>query len=148
MIFRLVVTAVLLLATLLGGSQPLQAQAEQPSGVDNADIAARAAKLQPVEMNSAQQLAKLEPWELQVVEKMIQAAQYMNAAYWQQVDPEGQILFASLPAARVDSNLDLSVGPHEVYDDQLTGQKAFYKANVLIVDRRKCAVGQVQGRCT
>jgi hypothetical protein len=35
----------------------------------------------------------------------------------------------------VDSNLDLSIGPHEVYDDQLTGQKAFYKANVLIVDR-------------
>jgi len=35
----------------------------------------------------------------------------------------------------LDSNLDISIGPHEVYDDQLTGQKAFYKANVLIVDR-------------
>jgi putative hemolysin len=35
----------------------------------------------------------------------------------------------------LDSNLDVSIGPHEVYDDQLTGQKAFYKANVLIVDR-------------
>jgi hypothetical protein len=35
----------------------------------------------------------------------------------------------------LDSNLDVSIGPHEVYDDQLTGQKAFHKANVLIVDR-------------
>jgi putative hemolysin len=35
----------------------------------------------------------------------------------------------------LDSNLDVSIGPHEVYDDQLSGQKAFYKANVLLVDR-------------
>ena len=32
-------------------------------------------------------------------------------------------------------NLDLSIGPHETYDDQLMGQKAFYKSNVLIVDQ-------------
>ena len=32
-------------------------------------------------------------------------------------------------------NLDISIGPHETYDDQLYGQKAFYKANVLIVDQ-------------
>jgi hypothetical protein len=32
-------------------------------------------------------------------------------------------------------NVDLSIGPHETYDDQLTGQKAFYKANVLLVDQ-------------
>ena len=35
----------------------------------------------------------------------------------------------------LDANLDVSIGPHEVQDDQLTGQKAFYKANVLVVDR-------------
>jgi hypothetical protein len=35
----------------------------------------------------------------------------------------------------VDSDLDLSIGPYEVYDDKLTGQKTFYKANVLLVDR-------------
>jgi dipeptidase D len=35
----------------------------------------------------------------------------------------------------LDANLDVSIGPHETYDDQLTGQKAFYKANVLVLDR-------------
>jgi hypothetical protein len=39
----------------------------------------------------------------------------------------------------LDANLDLSIGPHESYDDQLTGQKAFYKANVLLVDRSAAA---------
>ena len=39
----------------------------------------------------------------------------------------------------LDSNLDLSIGPHETYDDQLTGQKTFYKANVLLVDRSAAA---------
>jgi len=42
---------------------------------------------------------------------------------------------ANLAWLDLDSNLDLSIGPHESYDDMLTGQKAFYKANVLIVDR-------------
>ena len=42
---------------------------------------------------------------------------------------------ANLAWLDLDSNLDLSIGPHETYDDMLTGQKAFYKANVLIVDR-------------
>jgi hypothetical protein len=35
----------------------------------------------------------------------------------------------------LDSNLDISIGPHETYDDQLAGQKTFYKANVLVVDQ-------------
>ena len=35
----------------------------------------------------------------------------------------------------LDCNLDISIGPHETYDDQFTGQKTFYKANVLVVDR-------------
>lgn len=39
----------------------------------------------------------------------------------------------------LDSNLDVSIGPQETYDDQLAGQKAFYKANVLIVDRPAAA---------
>ena len=39
----------------------------------------------------------------------------------------------------LDSNLDISIGPHETYDDQLAGQKTFYKANVLIVDRAASA---------
>ncbi len=39
----------------------------------------------------------------------------------------------------LDGNIDLSFGPHEVYDDQLTAQKAFYKGNVLIVDQNAAA---------
>jgi hypothetical protein len=36
-------------------------------------------------------------------------------------------------------SLDVSIGPHETYDDQLAGQKAYYKANVLIVDQDAAA---------
>ncbi len=39
----------------------------------------------------------------------------------------------------LSGNLDLSIGPHETYDDQLMGQKAFYKSNVLIVDQAAAA---------
>jgi hypothetical protein len=35
----------------------------------------------------------------------------------------------------LDANLDVSIGPKETYDDQLTGQKTFYKINVLLVDK-------------
>ncbi len=42
---------------------------------------------------------------------------------------------ADLAWLDLDSNIDVSIGPHETYDDQLYGQKAFYKANVLIVDQ-------------
>ena len=238
-----------------------------PSTAFAPDIVQRAAKLKPIDM-SAPDLSKLAPWEAQVVEKLIQAAAYMDAAFWQQVDPDGEALLAGLtgsdpttqaarlmmeanygrwdrfdnfvpfignlprpaggyvyppdlskseldaylvahpdekeallspftvvrrdgerlvatpyhvayaayvnPAAAlleeaaalsqneslaaylqleaqalrtddyfdanmawldVDANLDVSIGPHETYDDQLTGQKTFYKTNVLVVDR-------------
>ncbi len=42
---------------------------------------------------------------------------------------------ANLAWLDLDANLDISIGPHETYDDQMIGQKAYYKANVLIVDR-------------
>jgi putative hemolysin len=232
------------------------------------DLALRAARLKPVTVAPTVDTSKLEPWELQVLDKLKAAAAYMDAAYWQQVDPEGAAIFAGLsgddaqsqaarlmmdanygrwdrfddfaiflgseprplgsyvypadltkaeldayiaahpdekdallspytvvrrdgdklvaapyhevyaayvePAAvlleeaaglsqnasltdylrkqaqalrtddyfdadmawlDLDSNLDISIGPHETYDDQLAGQKSFYKANVLIVDR-------------
>ena len=35
----------------------------------------------------------------------------------------------------LDSNLDVSIGAKETYDDQLTGQKTFYKINILLVDK-------------
>ncbi|MFN8466427.1 MAG: hypothetical protein U0X20_12790 [Caldilineaceae bacterium] len=231
------------------------------------DVMVRAARLKPVAVAPTVDTTKLQDWELQVLEKLQSAASYMDAAYWQQVDPEGEALFQDLaatdpqseaakimldanygrwdrfdnftpfmgdqprplgsfvfpadlskeeldtylaahpdekdallspytvvrrsgeklvaipyheayaeyvnPAAdlleeaaglsqnasltdylwklaaalRTDeyfdanmawldlnANLDISMGPHETYDDQLTGQKAFYKANVLVVD--------------
>ena len=236
------------------------------------DLAARAARLKSVTVAPTVDTSKLEPWELQVLDKFMQAAWYMDAAYWQQVDPEGERIFRSLDASNpdqaalhlmmdanygrwdrfddfavflgsdprplggfvypadltkaeldayiaahpdakdallspytvvrrdgdmlvaipyyevyaayvepaaalleeaaglsqnasltdylkkqaqamrtddyfdadmawldLDSNLDISIGPHETYDDQLAGQKTFYKANVLIVDRAASA---------
>ncbi len=233
------------------------------------DTLRRAAMLRPMDMSKSSLLGGLAGWEQAVLDKLIQAARYMDAAFWQQVDPEGDLIFKGLtgattdlekatrlmldanygrwdrfqdfapflgntprpaggyvyppdltqkeldaylaahpdekerlldpytvvrragdrlvavpyheayaayvqPAAALldeaaelsrnaslanylrleaealrtddyfaanmawldlDSNLDVSIGPHEVYDDQLAGQKAFYKANVLVVDR-------------
>ena len=226
------------------------------------------AMLTPMEFSESVLRSSLTGWEHQVLDKLLQAAAYMDAAYWQQVDPEGEQIFRSLtgddpqtqartrddgrqlrplgslrqlcavrgrPAAAagwlclparpdqgragrlprrpprregsllssytvvrrdgdklvavpyhevyadyveptaalleeaaalsqnasltdylqkqaqalrtddyfdadmawldLDANLDISIGPHETYDDQLTGQKTFYKANVLVVDR-------------
>ena len=45
----------------------------------------------------------------------------------------------------LDSNLDISIGPAQNHDDQLAGQKTFYKANVLIVDRAAARLDAVQG---
>ena len=233
------------------------------------DVIARAATLKPMDMSQSRLLVGLADWEMAVLDKLLQAADLMDAAFWQQVDPEGEQIFHSLagttdpteqavrllmdanygrwdrfqnfapflgdqprpaggyvyppdltkeeldaylvshpdqkdalldpftvvrrdgdqlvavpyheayaayvlPAADLldeafrlsqneslatylrleaealrtdeyfdadmawldlDANLDVSIGPHETYDDLLTGQKAFYKANVLIVDR-------------
>jgi len=229
----------------------------------------RAAMLTPMDMSTSPLLGGLADWEQAVLDRLIQAARYMDAAFWQQVDPQGEVIFKGLagattdlekatrlmldahygrwdrfqdfaaflgttprpaggyvyppdltkaeldaylashpdekedlldpfkvvrrdgdrlvavpyhevyadfvqPAAALldeaaslstnaslanylrlqaealrtddyfaanmawldlDANLDVSIGPHEVYDDQLTSQKAFYKANVLLVDR-------------
>jgi putative hemolysin len=256
-------------ALMRGECKPGQPAAEVDLPEPSEDITARAAKLKPLDMSQSALLPSLADWELAVLDKMKQAAVAMDAAYWQQVDPDDEPLFRSLagatdpteaaerlmldanygrwdrfdefvpfmgdkprpaggyvyptdltkeeldayiaahpddkdgllspftvvrrdgdrlvavpyhevyaefvlPAADLldqaaalsqneslatylrleaealrtdeyfdanmawldlDSNLDISIGPHEVYDDQLTGQKAFYKANVLIVDR-------------
>lgn len=39
----------------------------------------------------------------------------------------------------LNCNIDISIRPHEIYDDQLTGQKTFYKTNVLLVDQSAAA---------
>ena len=262
--------AALLVFALLAGGLPLRAQdapADAPPPYA-ADIAERAARLKPIDMSQAAQSQKLADWEVKVLDKLIEASTYMDAAFWQQVDPEGEALFHSIapsdaqneaahlmldanygrwdrfdnfvpvigdqprppggyvfppdltkdeldayvtahpdekdallspftvvqrdgdklvaipyheayaeyvePTATlleeaadlsqneslanylrleanalrtddyfdadmawldVDANLDVSIGPEEVYDDQLTGQKTFYKTNVLVVDK-------------
>lgn len=256
-------------ALMRGECQPGQPAAEVVLPASSADIIARAAMFKPMDLSQSSLLAGLEAWELAMLDKLFQAADLMDAAFWQQVDPEGEQLFRSLagatdpteqaarflldanygrwdrfndfapflggqprpaggyvyppdltkeeldayiaahpdekdallspytvvrregdrlvavpyhqayadfvlPAADLldeaaalsqnksladylrleaealrtdetfdadmawldlDSNLDVSIGPQETYDDQLAGQKAFYKANVLIVDR-------------
>jgi len=233
------------------------------------DIIKRAAKYPATDMSKSPLYAGLQEWEKAVVDKLTKAAAYMDAAYWKQVDPEGEKLWKSLTGAasatekgaftmldahygrwdrfkdfetfagsqkrppggyvypvdltkseldayltanptekdallspytvvkrnggklvavpyhqeyaefvepvallleeaaelsqnkvlanylklqakalRTDNyfdadmawldlngNLDVSIGPHETYDDQLYGQKAFYKANILLVDQ-------------
>jgi hypothetical protein len=60
------------------------------------DIAERIAQLQPIDMSQTLDLDDLEDWEVAVLDKLIQAAAYMDAAYWQQVDPEGAVLYQKL----------------------------------------------------
>ncbi len=243
-----------------------EASAAPASG---ADVVARAAMFKPMDMSQSPLLAGLTDWEKAVLDKLLQAARYMDEAFWQQVDPEGEVIFRTLAGATTDTekatyflldanygrwdrfrdfapflgdtprpaggyvypadltkdeldaylaahpdqknalldpftvvrrdgdqliavpyheayaeyvlpaadlldeaarlsqndsltnylkleaqalrtddyfaanmawldlnaNLDVSIGPHETYDDQLTGQKAFFKTNMLLVDR-------------
>jgi putative hemolysin len=86
------------------------------------DVAARAALLKPVAMAGTVDTSKLEPWELQVLDKLMQAAAYMDAAYWQQVDPSGAQFFASLDAGNPDHAalhllMDANYGRWDRFDD-------------------------------
>jgi hypothetical protein len=72
--------------SVIGGSYPT-------------DIIARAAKLPAKDMSQSLLYNNLLEWEKAVVSKMVQAAAYMDAAYWQQVDPEGEKLWRSLASA-------------------------------------------------
>ncbi len=60
------------------------------------DIIARAAMFKPLDMSHSTLLAGLADWEQAVLDKLIQAADLMDAAYWQQVDPEGEQLYRNL----------------------------------------------------
>ncbi|MFZ4791425.1 MAG: hypothetical protein ACOYMW_11130 [Candidatus Competibacteraceae bacterium] len=71
-------------------------------------------------------------------------SQNPSLAYYLRLEAQGlrtdDYYAADLAWLDLDGNLDVSIGPHETYDDQLTGQKTFYKVNVLIVDQS--AAGQ------
>ncbi len=63
------------------------------------DIVARAAQFKPLDMSQSALLAGLNDWERAVLDKLMQAADLMDKAYWQQVDPEGEGLFIRLAGA-------------------------------------------------
>ncbi|MFZ4437433.1 MAG: hypothetical protein ACOYOS_03330 [Syntrophales bacterium] len=63
------------------------------------DIITRAAKLPGKDMSQSVLYDNLQGWEKAVLVKMVQAAAYMDAAFWQQVDPEGEKLWRSLASA-------------------------------------------------
>lgn len=62
-------------------------------------IIARAALFKPLDMSQSALLANLTEWERAVLDKLHRAADLMDAAYWQQVDPVGEGLFRSLEGA-------------------------------------------------
>jgi len=63
------------------------------------DVTQRIAQLQLIDMSQSLDLDDLEDWEMAVLDKLIQAAAYMDAAYWQQVDPTGAVLYQKLAGA-------------------------------------------------
>ncbi len=67
------------------------------SGTIAPDVVTRASKLKPIDMTV--NISGLEKWELQVIEKLAQAASYMDTAHWQQSDPLGKSLYWELASA-------------------------------------------------
>ncbi len=65
----------------------------------SSDIVARAAMLPGMDMSRSPLYDRLEGWEKAVLAKLVQAAAYMDAAFWRQVDPEGEQLMRSLAGA-------------------------------------------------
>ena len=76
------------------------ATSAEPTGLIIApDIAQRIARLRPIDMSQTLELDDLEDWEVAVLDKLIQAAAYMDAAFWQQADPAGAVLYQKLAGA-------------------------------------------------
>ena len=63
------------------------------------DIVARAAKLPAMDMSQSPLYDGLQGWEKAVLAKLVQAAAYMDSAFWRQVDPEGEKLWRGLAGA-------------------------------------------------
>ncbi len=57
------------------------------------DVPERAARFVVKDMSQSPLKAELKDWEKAILEKLEQAACYMDVAYWQQVDPDGEKLF-------------------------------------------------------
>ena len=84
----------LVVMVLVAACTPAQAPMPAAPG-----IVARAASFEPLDMSQSALLANLTEWERAVLDKLHRAADLMDAAYWQQVDPVGEGLFRSLEGA-------------------------------------------------
>ena len=61
------------------------------------DVMKRASKLKPIDMTVT--INGLEEWEIQVIDKLVQAASFMDTAHWQQSDPLGDTLYRELASS-------------------------------------------------
>jgi len=108
--FRATLLAVAVLATAIGVAPALAGGGQRGTPKTNAtpttaptaiapDVVERAAKLKYIDMSKSPLEAGLAAWELAVVDKLKQAAVYMDQAFWQQVAPDGLPIFESLAGA-------------------------------------------------
>lgn len=92
--------AIIILAAMglkVGAKPEIQAQEQRPAQSAlwvAPDLAPRLAKWRRVEMPFDS--ARLTPRERQLVEKLVEASQYLDAIYWRQSDPEALVLYESL----------------------------------------------------
>ena len=69
------------------------------------DLDARLARFKPIKMPFHQQA--LNPREIQLVHKLVEAANYIEQIYWRQSDPEGLKLYLSLTKSTKQQDLQL-----------------------------------------
>src|ERR1700722_13063859 len=69
------------------------------------DLRARLARFKPIEMPFHQQ--RLSPREVQLVHKLVDAANYIEQIYWRQSDPEGLKLYLSLAGSTKPEDVKL-----------------------------------------
>ncbi len=91
------------------------------------DIAERVARLQPIDMSQGLDLSGLEDWEVAVLDRLIQAADYMEEIYWRQRSVEGAALRDRLELSDDPEDqalahlLRLNAGPYDI----LSGEEPF-----------------------
>jgi hypothetical protein len=94
------------------GSAALASSQSKPSGGTvtgdlqvAADIDARLAKFKPISMPFHKE--SLTPQEIHLVEKLAEAANYIEQIYWRQSDPEGLKLYTSLAGSKKPEDVKL-----------------------------------------
>jgi hypothetical protein len=97
-----VLAAVWVVPALAEGGAPAPGASATPvvSPADiSPDVVARAALLKPMDLSTSPLEKGLTSWELAVVDKLEQAAVFMDQAYWQQVAPDKLPIFQALAGA-------------------------------------------------